>query len=193
MDALDLLRTLLDPDRLTVVGAVARVPRSTAEVAAETGVPERDVLRTLGPLVHAGYVRRVDGEGATDAYLLDEVAWREVAQQLPQAPPVDPRIGFGMTEDERGVLARFFTGERLEGLPAQRGKRLVVLERLALEFEPGERYLEPEVNDRLARFNDDYTSLRRALVDEGFLDREPGVNDEGRSTVTYWRAGGRIA
>lgn len=192
MDAMDLLRTLLDPDRLAVIGSIAREPRTTAEVAKVTGVRERDVVRTLGPLVQAGYVRRHGDEGEADAYLLDAVAWRAVAQHLPQAAPVHPRIGFGMTDDEREVLARFFTGEHLEGLPRQRSKRLIVLERLALEFEPGERYPEPEVNDRLGRFNPDYTSLRRALVDEGFLDREPGETEDGRSTVTYWRAGGRV-
>ncbi|MTV24268.1 DUF2087 domain-containing protein [Nitriliruptoraceae bacterium ZYF776] len=98
-----------------------------------------------------------------------------------------------MTEDERAVLGRFFQGERLASLPAQRAKRLVVLERLALEFEPGERYLEPEVNARLGRFDEeDPTTLRRALVDEGFLDREPVTTDEGRSSVVYWRSGGRL-
>jgi hypothetical protein len=68
-----------------------------------------------------------------------------------------------------------------------------VLERLALEFEPGERYPETEVNLRLGRFNDDHSTLRRALVDEGLLDRAPGPDVEGRSSVVYWRAGGRLA
>ncbi|MBS3942013.1 MAG: DUF2087 domain-containing protein [Actinobacteria bacterium] len=88
-----------------------------------------------------------------------------------------------MTEQEAEVLGRFFTGERLTEIPSSRSKRLVVLERLALEFEPGRRYAEPEVNDLLGRFNDDYASLRRYLVDEGLLDREAGV---------YWRSGGRV-
>jgi hypothetical protein len=40
-----------------------------------------------------------------------------------------------------------------------------------------------EVNGILRRFHDDHATLRRALVDEAFLDRA-----EGR----YWRSGGRI-
>jgi hypothetical protein len=58
-----------------------------------------------------------------------------------------------------------------------------VLERIALEFEPGLRYEEREVNAIVGRFLKDHASLRRNLVDEGFLDREAGV---------YWRAGGRV-
>jgi hypothetical protein len=45
------------------------------------------------------------------------------------------------------------------------------------------RYPEPEVNERLHRFHADHATLRRALVDEGLLDRAAGQ---------YWRAGGRV-
>lgn len=34
MDAVDLLRTLLDPDRIAVAGAIARTPHTTAAIAA---------------------------------------------------------------------------------------------------------------------------------------------------------------
>jgi hypothetical protein len=63
------------------------------------------------------------------------------------------------------------------------GKRRIVLERIALEFEPGTRYDEREVNAIVGAFFNDHTALRRYLVDEGFLDRTAGV---------YWRASGRV-
>lgn len=191
VDPLDLLRLLLDPDRLAVVGAVARDPRDSAQVAAATGVPVDEVVRTLAPLVQARLVRRATGPRG-DTYVVDAARWCAVAAALPGTPPLDPRIGYGMTDAERDVLARFFVGDRLTALPAQRAKRLVVLERLALEFEPGRRYLEPEVDDRLGRFHDDHASLRRALVDEELLAREPARTPEGGSSVAYWRAGGRL-
>ena len=68
-------------------------------------------------------------------------------------------------------------------IPVKRSKRLIVLERLALEFDVGTRYSEKQVNEVLRRFDDDYASVRRYLVDEGFLSREHGV---------YWRTGGRV-
>jgi hypothetical protein len=178
VDATDLLRTLLEPDRLAVVGAVARDAHDPAEIAVTTGVDRDEVIRTLAPLVQAGLVVR---DGAR--FRVDRTAWQAVAKQLPRAAPPHPRLSFGMTGEEAEVLARFFSGERLVELPAQRSKRLVVLERLALEFEPGRRYDEPEVNELLRRFHPDHATLRRALVDESFLDRA-----EGR----YWRSGGRV-
>ena len=82
------------------------------------------------------------------------------------------------------VLRTFFDPEgRLTTIPAKHTKRLVVLDALAQLFEPGERYLETEVNARLRGAHDDVAALRRYLVDEGFLSREAGV---------YWRTGGTV-
>lgn len=82
------------------------------------------------------------------------------------------------------VLRTFFDDEgRLTTIPARRAKRLVVLDRLAQLFEPGERFPETEVNRLLHGAHDDVAALRRYLVDEGFLDREGGV---------YWRTGGTV-
>lgn len=97
------------------------------------------------------------------------------------------RSGRVTTEDEqrRQRVLRAFLDDRgaLRAIPARRGKRLVVLEHLAGIFEVGIRYPEREVNDRLRAFHPDVAALRRYLVDEGFLDREPG---------TYWRCGGPV-
>lgn len=58
-----------------------------------------------------------------------------------------------------------------------------MLERIALEFEPGVRYDEKAVNVIVSRFHTDHAAIRRYLVDEGFLTRERGE---------YWRTGGRV-
>ena len=163
---------------LAVIGAVARAPTTVEQLAVEHDRTIEEVLRTLAPLVQHGLVRR-----EADGYALVAAAWRELARELPQSTPASPRVAFGMTADEAQVLGRFFRGDRLVELPAQRAKRLVVLERLALEFDPGRRYDESEVNALLRRFHDDHATLRRQLVDEGFLDRAGGE---------YWRSGGRV-
>ena len=82
------------------------------------------------------------------------------------------------------VLRTFFDPEgRLTTIPAKHAKRLVVLDALAQLFEPGERYPETEVNNRLRDAHDDVAALRRYLVDEGLLTREAGL---------YWRSGGWV-
>ena len=80
------------------------------------------------------------------------------------------------------VLRAFFNEDgSLHTIPSKHAKLLVVLDRLSQEFEPGQRYEEPEVNLVLRRVHPDYAALRRYLVENGFLTREAGV---------YWRSGG---
>ena len=74
---------------------------------------------------------------------------------------------------------------RLVQIPARRAKRLVVLDALAQEFEPGRRYSESMVNLMLGRWYADTAALRRYLVDEGFLDRDHDGSH-------YWRSGGSV-
>jgi hypothetical protein len=69
------------------------------------------------------------------------------------------------SEDEEAVLRTFFRNGRLTEIPAKESKRRIVLERVAIEFEPGVRYYEKEVNVIVGRFLNDYAALRRSLVD----------------------------
>jgi hypothetical protein len=84
--------------------------------------------------------------------------------------------------DEERVLRNFLSEDgALHTIPARHAKLLVVLDRLAQEFEPGRTYPEAEVNEVLGRFHPDVAALRRYLVDNGFMTREDSV---------YWRSGG---
>ena len=90
-----------------------------------------------------------------------------------------------MTEAERSrALSPFVRDDRLVVIPARLGKRLVVLDWLAQDFEPGVRYTESMVNLIIGRRHADTAALRRYLVDHGFLDRHAGE---------YWRCGGSVA
>ena len=86
--------------------------------------------------------------------------------------------------DKDSVLRAFLAEDgSLKSIPTKIRKRLVVLDHVAQEFEPGERYDETAVNNRLRAYHPDVAALRRYLVEEGFLDRAEGL---------YWRSGGTV-
>jgi hypothetical protein len=115
-------------------------------------------------------------------YRLDAQTLRWAAEQV--GPSRETGVALGAaSETEEAVLRTFFRNGRITEMPAKESKRRIVLERVALEFEPGVRYSEREVNAIVGRFHADHASLRRYLVDERLLDREHGV---------YWRSGGRM-
>jgi hypothetical protein len=175
----DILRALADPERLRIAGALAAGDATAAALADTLDLPLVRVRRHLNRLAAAG-VARLEPDRRT--YRLDPETLRWAAEQV--GPPRETGIALGAAnEDEEAVLRSFFRGGRLTEIPVKASKRRIVLERIALEFEPGVRYDEREVNVIVGAFLNDHAALRRSLVVEGFLDREAG---------TYWRTGGRV-
>jgi hypothetical protein len=99
---------------------------------------------------------------------------RLATEQAGLAPALEAPSWAG--RDEAKVLHAFFEGDLLTSIPAQHSKRLVVLRQLAeTTFERKRKYPEKEVNQRLGARHPDAASLRRYLVDEGFMTRKQGV------------------
>lgn len=79
---------------------------------------------------------------------------------------------------------RFFREGRLDGLPAGHADRVSVLEHLADRLFPGGQELtEPQVNLLIATVTRDIPTLRRALVDYGYLVRNADGTGYRRSEV----------
>ena len=175
----EILRALADPERLAIAGSLARTASSAASLAETLGLSVARVRKHLNRLTATGVVR-LDDDRRT--YRLDPATLRWAAEQV--GPPREAGLALGAAnDDEETVLRTFFRAGRLTEVPMKEAKRRIVLERIALEFEPGRRYDEKEVNVIVGAFHNDHASIRRHLVDEGFLDRDHGE---------YWRAGGRL-
>jgi len=80
-------------------------------------------------------------------------------------------------------LRAFIRNGRIEAMPARQSRRRVLLDTVAQGFEPGVRYPERRVSLFLEAIYADFASLRRYLVNEGFLSRAGGE---------YWRSGGTV-
>ncbi len=57
-------------------------------------------------------------------------------------------------------------------IPSKSKKIIAVLEYIVQDFEYGNMYREGEINTKLRCFHPDTTTIRRLLIDYGFLDRE---------------------
>jgi hypothetical protein len=175
-DVAALVGLLAESDRLRVVAAVVLGATNVDEATAAAGVDRRKVVQALERLVAGGLVRSGDAgfEVATERF---KDAARAAAQRKPTVSPEE----LGASPEQAEVLRNFLVDGRLASIPAQRAKRVVVLDFLSQQFEPGKAYPERDVNFMLGKFHRDYAALRRYMVDEQFLERRDGF---------YWRAGG---
>jgi hypothetical protein len=177
LDAGRLVGLLADDDRRRMFAAVELGGTTLDAAATLAGLPVPRAAKALSALAGAGLVVQGDGGGLYVVGAVFQVAARE-ALSRPSSDEHADRPG-----DVRRVFDAFVRDGRLTQIPTNRQKRLVLLDWLAQDFEPGCRYSEPMVNLIVGKRHADTAALRRYLVDEGLLDRASGE---------YWRTGGTV-
>jgi len=180
-DLLKTLKALSDSSRLRIVGLLAARPYAVEELAAALALSAGTVVHHLKRLEQAGlvgsrpshpyveYSLRVDRLHVVGRKLDELERTTEETAVLP-GPDGRPLPAF-----DAKVLRAFLVEGRLVSIPAQEKKRLVIL-RYLLErcFTEDREYHEKEINQLLAVFHPDAASLRRYLVDLGFMTRAAG-------------------
>ncbi|MBW3590077.1 MAG: DUF2087 domain-containing protein [Actinobacteria bacterium] len=172
-----IVSALADPDRLKVLSAVVLGHTDVAGISQGSGLSSQVVIRSLSRLINAGLVAESpSGYQANEAAkAMKKALYRASAEAKEEFP--------GVEESMATELRKFFRAGRLLEIPTSRMSRLAVLDYLSWAFEPGQYYPERLVNALIRRYHPDHATLRRYLVDEGFLERKAGQ---------YWRAGGSV-
>jgi len=178
---LEFFKALADPNRLRIIGMLAHQPLSVEQMAEMLKLRASTVSHHLSYLVHVGLVS-ARPESYYNIYSFRADALEKMARQLLRSETL-PAIAADVDVDayDRKVLKDFCTADgKIKAFPAQRKKFEAVLRYVLKAFQPGVRYSEKEVNQIIARFNDDTATLRRELVDYQWLKREGGGG-------AYWR------
>ena len=165
------------PRRL-VVAAMLLGANTVDAIAMAAGLTDTETKKALERLVDGGLVERDETGTIRVVPGVFEVVARAASRLRSAVIPED----LGATGDQVGAMRNWMTEDgRLKAIPAQRAKRIPILDFLAGRFEPGIVYSEGRVNLILGEFHRDTAALRRHLVDEDFLERRDGF---------YWRSGG---
>lgn len=171
----EVFRALADPVRLRMLGQLAEHPRTGADLSALLHVTPPTISHHIAKLSAAGLISTTP-DAQRRIYALNTEAFRALARATGETE--SPAIGPPSDDLERErakTLRDFFTGDTLKQIPAQRRKRVIVLQHLVERFSPGTEYPEREVNELLKRAHPDFATLRRELVDYGFMTRDNGV------------------
>jgi hypothetical protein len=177
-ELLDFFKALANADRIRIAGLLGIDPLSVAKLADRLGMKPMAVANHLERLEALELVRSEAGIYSLNVAAIEAMSRRVLAGRRAQVKSED----FEGEAFERKVLSDFILpGGRLKSLPSQQKKLVVVLGHIAHVFEPGTRYTEKQVNEKLQLFYIDSASLRRYLVDNGFLQRSSGGKE-------YWRA-----
>ncbi|WP_057745635.1 DUF2087 domain-containing protein [Liquorilactobacillus capillatus] len=101
---------------------------------------------------------------------------------------IQPHIGAKMLDDryaissvERDKVLKNYLNEEghVTNWPSKEKNKIIILNELVKKFDPAKNYSEKIVNEILKKYVDDFVTVRRYLIEYGFLSRK----DDGSS---YW-------
>lgn len=167
-DRVQLLKVIADETRLRVLGLISTEPQTGKQLAEALGLSAPTISHHMRRLVAAGIVIE-ERDAQRHRYSLNKQLLGSIRTRVDTA--VSPNGG----DDRSRVLRNFVRDGKLTTIPAARKQRVIVLQYLLEQFDPGRTYPEREVNDLLGGFHEDFATLRRELVDYGYLTRENGI------------------
>lgn len=189
MDFLPMLKALAQDKRLMIMALTGDAELSVGEIAAQLELTEPTASHHISKLHGVGLLR-LRMAGNQRFYRANEerlAVLRRYIGEIDQLPVLPETV---VSDDSwiddlpfddfvKDVLRTHTVNGRLRKIPSKRKKFLAVMEWLASKFEPGQRYSEAQVSEVMKSAHDDYATLRRGLVAEGYMRRERGGGD-------YW-------
>jgi hypothetical protein len=170
-DSITILKALADSSRLMITNALMEKPQYVEELAERLNLAPSTVSFHLKKMESAHLVRKTRDQYYL-IYELNPEVFNRSLKELTSVGDIQRLV-----QDERlaryrsKVLKAFFKDLQLTRLPTQHKKRLIVLEEFARKFHPGRVYDEHEVDGAIAEQFGDYCTVRRELVEEGYLER----------------------
>lgn len=185
------LKALADDKRMRIISYLSHRPYNVGEMAEVLKLSEPTVSHHLAKLREVGLVN-LTTDGNQRIYRLNAATLHRVSQKIADLEHVPMEVlemdwdtsridTLPLDEEDRKVLRDYIRNGQLKEIPAKRKKLMPILRWLALEFKPDVIYTEKEVNDLIRQFHADYATLRRELIDNGYLRRERGGSK-------YWLA-----
>ena len=188
-DLLQLLKAVADENRLQMVRLMSERAYTVSEMASMFDLTEPTVSHHVSRLHEAGLLR-LRMEGNQRFYSINEkrlATFKAFVNGIEKLPTKSEKTkpdtawieALDWNEADKKVLRDYTENGHLTQIPVKTAKVLVVLRWLATKFQPGTHYTEKQVNTILKEAHEDFATLRRSLVDYGYMRRERGGGD-------YW-------
>jgi hypothetical protein len=177
----DLFEAVLDTDRLSLIAHLSQEELTLSELSNQSDIPPKDIQRHISILVGANLVKMRDHDGR-QVYRFNPKQIELIKRQQFARPKNDVELdSLGFSKETKKILADYTNQDGTLKMIPTKGKKIVaVLDYLILSFEKDIEFSERQVNDILRSYFPDPTTLRRYLIDFGYLGRS-------RNGAHYWR------
>jgi predicted transcriptional regulator len=174
-NSIEIMKSLADASRLRVLNALLQKPQYVEELANRLGLAESTVSFHLRKLEGAKLVRKVKEQYYVVYHPAEEILNLSLLELI-RSDDVDEYLQEERMEKYRQkVLKAFMHKGKLEKLPVQWKKRMIILEEFKKNLLPGKSYTEKEINDCILPVYGDYCTIRRLLIEEGMMERDKQI------------------
>lgn len=167
-----LLKALGDSSRLTILSTLTEKPHYAEELTQKLGLAASTVSFHLKKLEEAGLIIKNKTQYYSEFRLNDEVFQQKLIDLISANNPgkqlQDKRIKAYRVQ----VIKAFVERNKVQKLPVQQKKRIIILEWILDKIDQSKDYTETEISEEIKKYHEDYCTVRRELVDYGYMDRK---------------------
>lgn len=176
-----ILEAILDTERLALIAHLSQAEFSLPELIEVSELSPNDIQRHLEVLEDANLVNAIDLDRKL-VYRFNHKHLERVNRQQFSRQKYNPKLSsLNLSREQKKIVADYTHNDgSLKMIPTKSKKVIAILEYMADSFEDDIDYSEDQINEILERYYPDPTTLRRYLIDYGYLARE-------RNGARYWR------
>lgn len=168
-------KTIGDKTRIRIISMLKEGPLHGQAIAGKLGLTAPTISHHIAKLreIDVIYQRR---EKNTIYFYLNEKKLAYMAEAILRVGSDEQMEQFQVEDREKyKVLKNFITADgMLKNIPAQRKKKLIILEHIVSKLEMGKIYSEREINEHITQYHEDYATIRREFVMCQFMFRQDG-------------------
>ncbi|MEH7400310.1 metalloregulator ArsR/SmtB family transcription factor [Gottfriedia acidiceleris] len=170
----DFHKALGDLTRVRIIALLQQGHLSGQEIASKLSLKPPTITHHMSKLREVGLIKERRDKNTIYFSLNTKILEMNAKAIFTVGTGGDSNMEMSVTDSERSsIINNFFTKEgKLKIYPAQRKKKLVVLEHMIKGLEFGRVYQEKEINEYLKEFHEDYATLRRELIMCQYMYRE---------------------
>ncbi len=173
--SLTILKSISDVSRLRVINSLMLKSQYVEELSKRLNLAESTISFHLKKLEQAEIVFKSKEQYYVVYHLNEEILNLKLKDFL-TTDNLDYYV-----EEERiskyrdGVIKAFYKNGKLKALPVQRKKKIIILHEFMKLFKAGMQYSETEINELITHQYEDYCTVRRLLIEEGFMNRKNAI------------------
>lgn len=175
-------KTIGDVTRIRILALLKNGPLHGQALADKLSVTPPTVTHHMSKLREADLIYERRDKNTIYFYLNEKSLIMQAEAIVKKVQASEPDMLGGeeverMQDKEKSSVLRnfYFADGTLKHLPAQRKKKLIILEHMVKGLKAGTKYTEREINEYIRQFHPDFATIRREFIMNHYMYREQDI------------------